>query len=97
MTKIIGYPFVAHVKQDERPEIENPNEWLKKNYINSDNVSRYGYYKLMGYQFNFRPYLKLYIYKQYEQWSEIYAPNKTMLRKKVYGKIDKIICLQRHK
>jgi hypothetical protein len=38
--------------------------------------------------------LKKYIYKQYGQWSEAYAPNKTLLRQVTYGRIDKIIELK---
>lgn len=93
--KVIGIPFVDHVDQQARPEIENPKEFLKKAYnqfyINNNNLLRYGTYKLMGYSYNFRPYLKSYLYKQYGQWSEGYAPNKTLLRQIVGGKIDKIV------
>lgn len=96
--EIIGYPFVSHVNQQDRPTINNPLEFIKKvysspYYTNADNILRHGNYKLSGYLYDFKPYLKKYLYKQYGQWSEIYAPNKTSVRKVIYGRIDKIIQL----
>jgi hypothetical protein len=63
---------------------------------------RYSYYdllsrgviKLAGYEFDFKEHLKKYLYKQHGEWHEAYAPNKTLLRKSVYGTIDKIIELK---
>lgn len=95
MEKIIGYPFVAHVNQNERPTIENPKDFLNRAYIkgftNNDNLLSYGVYKLMGYRYDFKPLLKKYVYKQYDDWTEVYAPNKTKLRQVVGGKIDMIL------
>lgn len=92
---VIGKPFVSHVQKDKKPTIENPKLFLKKAYqrffTNNDNLIRYGYYKLMGYQYDFKPYLKKYLYKQYGDWIEVYAPNKTLLRQVIGGRIDKII------
>lgn len=94
-TQIIGYPFVSHVDQEKRPIIENAKEFIEKSYsfgyTNNINLIKYGKYKTMGYEFNFKSYLKKYLYKQYGQWNECYAPNKTKLRKVIYGKVDKII------
>jgi len=56
-----------------------------------ENLKAYGGYKLMGWFFNFRPYLNLYVVKQYDNWYQAYAPNKTMLRNTIYGRIDKIV------
>jgi hypothetical protein len=95
MNAIIGFPFVSHVDQNLRPQIENPKEFLQKAYVrfftNNINLLRFGNYKVAGYSYNFKPLLKKYVYKQYGQWSEAYAPNKTLLRKATYGHIDKII------
>jgi hypothetical protein len=95
MNTIVGYPFVNHVDQSLRPIIENPKEFLKTAYVrfytNNDNLIHYGYYKLMGYKYDFTPYLKKYLYKQYNNWYECYAPNKTLLRQVIGGRIDKII------
>lgn len=93
-TIVIGKPFVSHVNQELRPTLE-ASEFLKKAYVsfftNNDNLIRYGHYKLMGYVYDFKPFLKKYLYKQYGNWSEAYAPNKTTLRKVICGRIDKII------
>lgn len=95
MEKVIGYPFVTHVNQENRPIIENPKGFLKQAYVrfytNNNNLISYGYYKLMGYMYDFRPYLKKYVYKQYGDWIEVYAPNKTLLRQVIVGRIDKIV------
>lgn len=95
MEKVIGYPFVSHVDQNLRPTIEEPKEFLKKAYVrfytNNDNLIRYGCYKLMGYKYDFKKYLKKYLFKQYGNWREVYAPNKTLLRQVIGGRIDKII------
>ena len=55
------------------------------------NLRNNGKYLVMGCYYDFRPYLKRYAYKQYGWWHEVYAPNKTLLRKSTYGKIDKIV------
>lgn len=93
-TIVTGWPFVGHVDQSARPTLE-AKSFLEKAYqrfyTNNDNLIRHGYYKLMGYRYDFRPFLKKYLYKQYGQWTEAFAPNKTTLRQVIYGKIDKII------
>lgn len=90
-----GFPFVPHVDQNNRPTIENANDFLKRAYVkfytNNDNLIRYGYYKLRGYRYDFKPFLKKYLYSQYGNWVEVYAPNKTLLRQVIGGKINKII------
>ena len=50
-----------------------------------------GFYKLHGWYFDFTPFLKTYMVKQYGEWSEYKAPNKTLLRRSLYGKIEKIV------
>ena len=91
--EVMGYPFVDHVDQNLRPElsIDFLDKAYTRFYTNNQNLIRYGYYKLMGYMYDFRPYLKKYVYKQYDSWFEAYAPNKTKLRSVIFGKIDKII------
>ena len=90
---ISGKPFVSHVDQTLTPSL--PLDFLKRAYVryftNNENLIRYGHYKLMGFVYDFKPYLKKYLYKQYGSWSEAYAPNKTLLRSALGGKIDKII------
>lgn len=93
METIIGYPFVDHVDQQARPTLTK--DFLKRAYVrfysNNNNLIRYGVYRLMGYEYNFKPYLKKYLYKQYGNWHEAYAPNKTTLRAVIGGRIDKIM------
>ena len=56
-----------------------------------DNLIRTGCIMSAGWCFNFTGELRHFVFKQYNQWSEGYAPNKTLLRKAVHGHIDKIV------
>lgn len=47
----------------------------------------------MGWNYDFTAHLKHYVYKQYDQWFEAYAPNKTALRRAIHGRIQKIISI----
>jgi len=76
--------------------ITNPKEELTSIYSNRNhsqlaNLKDYGIYRIRGCQYNFKTYLKRYVYKQYDMWREAYAPSRTLLRKSTYGKIDKIV------
>ncbi len=46
---------------------------------------------VMGYRFDFLDVLKKYLVNQYGQWSEYYAPDRTSLRKYIYGRINQIV------
>lgn len=75
---------------------EDIKEFLFKKYDNPcmfgiDELLNNGCYKLQGWKYNFREELKRYIVKQYGSWNEYYAPNKTLLRKQIYGKLDEIV------
>ena len=75
--------------------IDSPKDFLKSKYTKGyifglDNLQRGGVYRLMGWAYDFKPYLRKYLVKQYGQWQEYYAPNKTSLRNTIYGRIDKI-------
>lgn len=82
----------------EQPDILNnrtEREFLESKYTKGcifglDNLKRYGCYRFMGWSYDFREFLKLYLIKQGGQWQEEYAPNKTLLRKSTYGRIQKI-------
>jgi hypothetical protein len=92
--QVIGLPFVDHVDQSARPTISNPQLFLSKAYYQcsmSHSLLNSGCYKLMGYRYDFRQYLKKYVYKVYGNWYEAYAPNKTLLRKAIHGTIEKIV------
>ena len=84
-----GYLFVSHVDQTARPEITLEN--LLNKVPNDDNLKRSGFYKLAGYRYDVRQYLKRFVYLQYGSWHEAYAVNRTGLRKQTYGKIDHIL------
>ena len=69
-------------------------EFLESKYTRGcifDNHNHKGYYLYMGWCYNFLPYLKTYLVKQQGNWQEYKAPNKTLLRRSLYGKIEKII------
>lgn len=80
--KVIGYPFVSHVDQSVRPEM---------NFDLSKSFPLDGIVKRMGYLYDLRPQMKNYLVKQYGSWQEYWAPNKTLLRKEICGKIDRIV------
>ena len=65
----------------------------EKNWL-ADAVNRNAYFKkavpLHGYRFGFEDVLKNYVVKQYGNWSEYNAPDKTSLRSIVYGRIEQI-------
>ena len=44
-------------------------------------------------KYDFKPFLKRILVKQYGTWSEYFAPNKTKLRKCLYGRIDEMVYL----
>ena len=93
---VTGFAFVNHVDRNFTPTIENPKEFIKSKFYGStmdNNILRYGIYRQLGYQYDLKPYLKKFLYKQYGSWSEAYAPNKTTLRKCIFGKIDQIVTL----
>lgn len=92
------YAFKFSETAAEKPTLgyKTAEEFLENKYISrysfgNDNLQRHGVYREMGWQFDFTPYLKKYTVKQYGQWQEYYAPNKSLLRKALYGKITRII------
>ena len=46
---------------------------------------------VMGYRFDFFDVLKKYLVKQYGQWAEYYAPDRTSLCKHLCGRIKQIV------
>jgi len=94
-------PFTTNTDPNKinKEILENPEKFLMDKLTGSrfgfgvDNITKTGFYKEMGFQYNLRPYLQKFIYKQYGQWQEMYALNKTNLRKLVFGKVEKIISI----
>jgi|TARA_Y100000034_G_scaffold114835_1_gene151341 hypothetical protein len=71
-------------------------EFLKKIYKNKfsfgyDNLEKEGIYRLLGWAFDFRMYLKKYVYKTEYYILEGYFLNKTDCRRNAYGKVYYII------
>lgn len=99
METIKAYSFIdTPDPKNIRKDIETaPLTFLKKVLSSNryafgvDNITRNGVYREMGYKYDFRPFLRHFVYKQYGSWYESYAINKTNLRHLVYGKIDAII------
>ena len=98
MSEINAYKF-SETACEVKPNIlgdKTPKEFIALHYdggyhFGIDNLRRYGCYRIHGWSFDFIPYLKLYVYKQYGSWQESFAPNKTLLRKQVSGAITIII------
>ena len=64
-------------------------DWLCE-AVNSNSYFRTAV-PVMGYRFDFFDVLKKYLVKQYGQWAEYYAPDRTSLRKLLYGRIKQIV------
>lgn len=98
MNKTLSAYAFSTTACNSKPDILNGksiNDFLKEKFdkgciSGQENLKKYGVYRILGWEFNFRPYLKRFIVKQYDQWSECYAPNKTALRKCTNGKIQEI-------
>lgn len=63
--------------------------WLAKKIKESTHFKKA--VPLMGYLFSFADVLKTFVVKQYGNWSEYHAPDKTSLRASIFGKIDRIV------
>lgn len=72
-------------------------DFIKQKYASGkfafglDNLLSCGVYKLGGWAYDFRDELKKFLIKQCGVWREIYAPNKTLARKAIFGRIEQII------
>lgn len=82
--------------QSEAREDFFTNDWMRKqfeikNILWHNDLMRHGYEKSGGWLYDFKDVLKKYLVKQYEMWSECYAPNKTLLRKNTCGRIQQIV------
>jgi hypothetical protein len=97
-TELMAYKF-SPTALSEKQDILNgltAEQWLKTKYVKGcifglDNLHKYGHYRLMGWSYDFTPFLTLFLVKQYDSWQEYYAPNKTALRNSIYGTIQRIV------
>lgn len=95
--EIFAYKF-SSTATPEKPDILNDitlKEFLKSKYdgglsFGLDNLQKSGHYKYRGWSYDFTPFMKQYLVKQYDSWEEYWSPNKTLLRKSLYGRIQKI-------
>jgi hypothetical protein len=94
-----AYKF-SDMALNKKPDILQgitPGQFLKEKYTKGFpfglfEIKRSGHYKIHGWSFDFTPYLKRYVVKDYhgnihEEW----APNKTAVRTTNYGRIEYII------
>lgn len=70
----------------------DPAAFLRSKYVKGcilglDNLLAHGTYRLQGWEYDLRPWLSRYLYKQAGEWRERYAPSRGALRAVVYGKI----------
>ena len=56
-----------------------------------DNLQSYGMYKIMGWQFDFRPFLRRFVVEQHGHWQAYYATNKTALRNSLWGRLETVV------
>ena len=104
MNNLIAYKFVTW---DIRPleELQSTLPYRAKvKLLNGEKLTRaekdmlvssvfysFGIIKMGGWAFDFRPYLKTYLVKQYDRWEEYKAFDKTSLRTILYGTIQRIV------
>ena len=97
--KVESYKFSdAPGAPDVAPDIlgdQTPQEFLKSKYqkgcfFGIDNLKGDGCYRIMGWRYDFRPFMKKILIKTNGQWEEIWGPNKTAARAATYGRIQGI-------
>lgn len=82
--------YLLHVKLNRGEAMSREEkDWLCE-AVNSNTYFRTAV-PVMGYRFDFFDVLKKYLVKQYGQWAEYYAPDRTSLRKHLYGRINQIV------
>ena len=90
------YSFVTNTnnKNIRQDILKNPSSFVKEKLQGSKynfgtvDIMNTGIYKEMGYKYDLRPFLKHYVYHKYN-WEDIYALNKTNVRKLV-GKVTNL-------
>ena len=87
------YKFVSW-EAGEKITIKDPKKFIVE-HMRDMNIQKYGIYKLQGWAYDLRPYLKKFVYQQYDHWQSIYALNRTMVRYMVYGKVNEIVEIKR--
>lgn len=80
------YAFVKSPRPWEQMVDSRPVQLMSRlnagEKLNPEEYPRESIVKLLGWTFDFRPFLRLFLVKdKYYGWQEVYAPNKTMARK----------------
>lgn len=91
---MIVYKFVNWEIGEKRDDIDFNNIKKEYNYKFSGVINgllNNGVLKLGGWAYDFRDELKKFLIKQHGVWREIFAPNKTLARKAIFGRIEQII------
>ena len=98
--KIQSYKFsTAPAVPPVAPDIlgsNTPEQFLKRIYqrdsmFGLDNLKASGYYRIHGWAYNFRPFMKRFVVCQYDSWQSQWAPNVTALRRATYGRIQEVV------
>jgi hypothetical protein len=90
---VVPYKFVKW-EAGAQIKIDDPKKFVARAFKHSapnSNLVMSGVYRLGGWEYNLRPYLKNFVYKQHNTWYEVWAPSKTALRHVTYGRIDDIL------
>lgn len=88
------YKFVDYDVPPATPEFftgEKILEKFKNGITFNYDLFRHGFIKSGGWCYDFTDELRKFLVKQNGDWYEYYAPNKTLLRRGLYGRIEKII------
>lgn len=92
MEKLVGIPIAANVDSLANREIENPKKWILNHYELKNRVSESlkttGRVLIAGVEYDFTPYLNVYVYKKLGQWFEMYAPDRLSLMNQAGVKIS---------
>lgn len=83
-------PYILRLKIINGEKLTREEKNFITREVNNNSYSKRGI-PLQGWMFIFSPVLTSYIVKQYGQWQEYNATDKTSLRAILSGKIDKII------
>ncbi len=92
------YKISENASDNQNDTVGEPTKFLFQKFstpcsFGIDWLMKYGRFREWGWEYDLTPYLKKYLYRQHGQWHEAFAPNKTLLRKSVFGRIEKIVSI----
>jgi hypothetical protein len=82
--------FTGRAKEEDKIVFDNPTDYLTRQFDEHEHNLQTGFYKNMGGCYDFRPFLKRFVFNLHGSWFCSYAPNKTLLKKAVCGVINEI-------